>query len=199
MHPHSTSKVCSLPDCARPSYVKGFCGRHYTRYWRHGDPTLGASDHHSGSPEERFWAKVDKNGPLFNGTPCWMWTAYKSKSGYGNFTPVHGGLPQRVHRFAYELLIGPIPEGLTLDHLCRVRHCVNPSHLEPISIKGNVLRGTGISANNARKTHCSRGHVFDFLNTHIDRRGNRNCRHCANDNAKRRRKQSVAITPPPDG
>lgn len=116
--------------------------------------------------EDRFWAKVEK------GDSCWLWTSAKTKGGYGEF---HIG--SRVlysHRLAYELLAGPIPEGLTLDHLCRVRHCVNPAHLEAVSNRVNVLRGNGACARNARKTHCAKGHALLYF----DHRGYRTCRQC---------------------
>lgn len=76
---------------------------------------------------ERFWAKVDKSGP----SGCWFWTASKTQSGYGMF---HG---KGAHRYAYELLVGPVPTGFQLDHLCRVKHCVNPDHLEPVTPRKN--------------------------------------------------------------
>src|SRR6266576_3456485 len=101
--------------------------------------------------QQRFWAKVDRRGS----EECWPWQANRGR-GYGNVWIA--GRMYRAHRVAYELLIGPIPEGLTLDHLCRNRGCVNPAHLEPVTSRENTLRGEGISANNARKTHCKHGH-----------------------------------------
>ncbi len=119
---------------------------------------------------ERFWAKVDKTDG------CWLWTAAKTRDGYGRLADT-GGRWVLAHRFAYELHIGPIPNSLTLDHLCRVRHCVNPTHLEPVTNRVNALRGVGIPARNARKTHCLRGHPFDAENTRWWR-GGRRCRTC---------------------
>jgi hypothetical protein len=114
---------------------------------------------------DRFWEKVEK-------TPtCWIWTASRDPAGYGRF---EGAYP---HRFAYQLLVGPIPAGLDLDHACRVRHCVNPSHLEPVTHRVNVLRGISPMAINARKVICKRGHPFDETNTR--RNGTRRaCRKC---------------------
>lgn len=95
---------------------------------------------------------------------CWEWTGRKQTAGYGQ--TFVGGRGVVVHRLAYEHLVGPIPDGLVLDHLCRNRTCVNPAHLEPVSNKDNILRGVGPSAINARKTHCRRGHEFTPENTY---------------------------------
>jgi hypothetical protein len=81
------------------------------------------------------------------------------------------------HRVVYEALVGPIPEEAVIDHLCRVRNCVNPDHLEPTTTKVNILRGTTPSADNARKTHCKQGHAFDSKNTAVYD-GHRMCRVC---------------------
>lgn len=128
--------------------------------------------------EERFWAKVQRGGP----TECWLWTASRS-DGYGHFHVSRARMP--AHRYAYELLVGPIPEGLILDHLCRVRHCVNPAHLEPVTSAENTLRGYGMPARNARKTHCKYGHEFTPENTRRTRLG-RECRTCRRLYEKRR-------------
>lgn len=120
-------------------------------------------------PDKRFMAKVS----VVDGE-CWEWTAYIDRKGYGVF-----GIDSRnlvkAHRYSYELHVGPIPHGMQLDHLCRVRHCVNPAHLEPVTNRENVIRG-----NNAREmaSTCSRGHRFDASNTYINPRGNRECRAC---------------------
>lgn len=126
--------------------------------------------------EERFWAKVNKDGPLWNGTPCWVWTGAKKPNGYGNF-----GISGRVvyaHRFAYEILVGVIPAGFEADHLCRNRACVNPEHLDSVTHKVNVLRGQSPTAMHAQATHCPQGHPYDLLNTAIRRSGRRRCRAC---------------------
>lgn len=121
----------------------------------------------------RFESKVAKS----SATNCWEWLDYKTIYGYGHFSPV-AGKTVRAHRFAYELWIGPIPEGLVLDHLCRNRACVNPAHLEPVSVRVNTLRGIGISAQRARQTKCSSGHEFTPENTGTSSTGNRRCRTC---------------------
>lgn len=140
--------------------------------------------------EERFWSKVDRRGP----DECWPWKAGRTV-GYGRF--FNGMRDVAAHRFAYELVIGPIPEGLILDHLCHDhscpipgfdcphRACCNPSHLRPATHRENVLRGEGPSAKEARQTHCIRGHPFDEENTYLTPAGWRQCRIC-----KRRRKMA---------
>lgn len=104
----------------------------------------------------RFWDKVDKTGD------CWLWTASKTSAGYGNFKAAANNV--YAHRLSYEWLMGPIPEGLVIDHLCRVPNCVNPEHLEPVTHKENVRRGTA-GWNIRARTHCAHGHEFSAENT----------------------------------
>jgi hypothetical protein len=108
------------------------CNKHYTRWWRHGNPT--ATKRILGDDESRFLSKVLKHPD-----GCWEWTAGRSGGpGYGAFS-----LGQRkvgAHRWSYENFVGPIPEGLELDHLCRNPGCVNPDHLEPVTRSENIRR-----------------------------------------------------------
>ena len=120
----------------------------------------------------RFWSKVAIGAP----DECWPWLGYIQPNGYARFRL--NGRMVAAHRVAYELLLGPIPEGLHIDHLCRVRHCENPYHMEPVTQGVNTLRGYGLFAINARKTHCVRGHPFDETNTFISQ-GGRQCRQCS--------------------
>lgn len=123
-----------------------------------------------GSDIDRFWAKVDRSGD------CWEWLAHRNWGGYGRFW--WGGRLGQAHRFAFQLTHGPIPLGLTIDHLCRNRGCVNPAHLEAVSMRENTLRGIGGPANNARKTHCYLGHPLDEANTTIYERDGKPVRRC---------------------
>nr|WP_202546322.1 HNH endonuclease signature motif containing protein [Streptomyces sp. SID2119] len=111
---------------------------------------------------------------------CLLWTAHLKSSGYGEFT-AYGRRNVPAHRFAYELLVGPIPSGLHLDHLCRERRCVRPDHLEPVTPGENVRRGEGVSAINARKTVCPQGHPLSGENLYRKPDGRRVCRACRRD------------------
>jgi hypothetical protein len=126
---------------------------------------------------DRFWAKVEVG-------LCWEWTAATNGCGYGWFR--FEGRGRLAHRLAWEILVGPIPEGYDIDHLCRNTLCVNPDHLEPVTRSENLKRGhlPGGSANKA-KAHCLRGHPFDAANTYVHR-GKRHCKAC-----QRRRNQEI--------
>ena len=114
---------------------------------------------------------------------CWLWVGHVNDNGYGLFHV--NGRNVRAHRFAYEHYRGPIPEGLDLDHLCRVRCCVNPDHLEAVTRQVNLLRGIGFAAARAAQTHCIHGHKFTTENTGYDK--GRYCRRCKRDQMRARR------------
>lgn len=111
-------------------------------------------------------------------TGCHVWIGSKVFGGYGIMRKLPGRKSIRVHRVAYELANGLIPAGLVIDHLCRNRLCCNPEHLEAVTPRVNNLRGVGAAAQQARKTHCNRGHPFDSENTRITPAGSRRCRKC---------------------
>jgi hypothetical protein len=120
---------------------------------------------------ERLFSRVANLG----GQGCWPWIGDKFSGGYGRLTV--DGRGKLVHRVVYQKLVGPIPQGLTIDHLCRNRACVRPSHLEPVTGRVNSLRGTGPSAQNARKTHCHKGHPLSGDNVRVTTK-QRRCREC---------------------
>lgn len=138
------------------------------------------------APEERFWSKVDKNGPVPGYAPhlgsCWIWIAGRDSHGYGHF--LFEGKVRGAHRVAYQWLVGPIPPGLELDHLCRVPACVNPAHLEPVTRRENYMRGLGPTVAGAHqriKTHCPHGHSYADA---IVWRNGRKCRICNRERSR---------------
>jgi hypothetical protein len=120
---------------------------------------------------------------------CWLFTGSVNNRGYGQFRL--DGSPRLAHRVVYTFYCGPIPLGLTLDHLCEIRRCVRPRHLEPVPLRTNLLRSNGASAGNSRKTTCPSGHPYDDANTCLSG-GKRYCRACARAKMARRARQAVA-------
>jgi hypothetical protein len=136
------------------------------------------------TPTERFMAKVSARPD-----GCWQWMGATDRYGYG-LSLFYGRRERKhmAHRVAYEQFVGPIPEGLVIDHLCRNKGCVNPDHLEPVTIGENVLRGETIPARNLLKTHCHRGHEFTPESTYYrpDKPHVRNCRIRVTGSSRRR-------------
>lgn len=131
-----------------------------------------------GSVADRFWSNVQRGPP----DRCWLWSGPKSHAKAAEYGHLHlNGRNVGAHRLAYELHFGPIPDGMSIDHVrlrgCVSTLCVNPAHLEAVPIRVNILRGSGPTARNADATHCIRGHAFTPLNTE-KRSGGRNCREC---------------------
>lgn len=113
---------------------------------------------------------------VVSSTGCWEWQGSRNWDGYGHAR--HEGKLSLTHRLTYTFAVGPIPDGLTIDHLCRVRACCNPAHLEPVDRRTNVLRGDTFQAKHAAQTHCLRGHEFTPANTFIEASGSRRCIAC---------------------
>ena len=140
--------------------------------------------------EAWLWERIDAQGD------CWLWSGHIKPSGYGSIDL--GPRQVQAHRHVFEVLVGPIGLGLELDHLCRVKHCVNPDHLEPVDHATNCRRGVAGAVNGARYralSHCKRGHPFDEANTYRHpQTGRRACRRChaAHELAAYHRAKAVA-------
>ena len=172
--------TCSVLVCERPTLARGLCHGHYEWCRRNPGQTPTHSLATDFTVEERFWSRVDFDGPVAVGLPdrCWIWTGGTGGAGrYGRarFGPTLDG---QAHSISYRLLIGGYDLSLDLDHLCKVTLCVNPWHLEPVTHAENVLRGEGCAAKNARKARCVRGHEFTGANTIAQNCGGRACRAC---------------------
>lgn len=166
--------TCTVEPCSKPVIARSWCSAHYQEWRKHGRVTprldiLGRMD-----------ALVDVSSP-----GCWIWQGTLDDHGYGRIW--HQGRWCLVHRLSYELRVGPIPEGLEIDHLCRIPACSNPGHLEPVTHAVNMSRSISRTAGIAE---CLYGHPFDDANTY-HYRGKRECRACrreATARYERRRK-----------
>lgn len=163
---------CSIVMCDRPRKTRGWCEMHYYRWYRNGTP-------HYPTDAEAIWSQIERTE-----SGCWEWTGRRSEANY----PQYG--KHWAHRYVYELLVEPIPEGLELDHLCVNPPCVNPAHLEPVTHAENVKRAWEKN----RSTHCPQGHEFTEENTYRSPTAgsSRACRECSRirqREARRRRNQ----------
>lgn len=141
-------------------------------------PGLGRGEHAflTADDDRRFTDSIEPEPT----SGCWLWAADAFASGYGRFWVSSQRKSWRAHRVSYERFVGPIPAGLTLDHLCRVKLCVNPAHLEAVTHRVNCLRGISQPAVNARKTHCKNGHLLSPDNSFpsSSKSGTRSCAIC---------------------
>lgn len=129
-----TETSCCISGCGRSGELKrGMCNTHYQRWRKNGDAGVGKIRKINATAEERFWHRVEKTDG------CWNWTGPLNEKGYGILAD-EGKHTVRAHRFAFELLVGPIPEGLHLDHKCKNKRCVRPDHLEPVTLQENTRR-----------------------------------------------------------
>lgn len=141
---------------------------------------------------DRFAEKI-----ALTDTGCIEWIGGLNGVGYGQFYAGRTSLDETgkayAHRWSYEYHVGPIPEGMHLDHLCRNRACVNPDHLEPVTVRENVLRGTAPSALHARKTHCPQGHPYEGSNLYLHPvTAQRACRSCGRERAAQKHRSQKA-------
>lgn len=180
-------KTCSISDCAKPSKTRGMCGMHAERVRKYGDPHYASVI--VGDPVRRFWSKVDRRGD----DECWPWLGTVLANGYGQFKIAGGSVPS--HRYSYELNVGPIPDGLAIDHVwafgCRRTDCVNPSHMEPVTPRENVMRSNAASALNARKEACPRGHAYDTI-VNVASGPRRRCSVCHSGATRRSQNREMA-------
>lgn len=169
--------TCTVDGCDRPVRYKALCNAHYLRKMRHGDPLASAPRM---TLRERFESKIRRTDG-----GCWEWSGgHFQATGYAifNIPSERDGRwrPTVAHRVSYELFVGPIPDGLHVDHLCRNRGCVRPDHLEPVTQQENMHRGQAPSAISYRENRCQRGHEYTPENTIIkpSQPGKRECREC---------------------
>lgn len=162
------NSLCQVEECGRPTRSRGLCGRHYEHARVYGTPD-------GPTTAERFWSKVNKS------QGCWLWTAAVNARGYGKFKAERY---EYAHRYAYRLMVGPIPPDMTLDHLCRTPLCVNPAHLEVVTALENRLRASRAI------THCPHGHQYTAENTATGSRGERRCRECNRIRNRKYRRES---------
>ncbi len=195
-----SSRSCSYGECPNPASQTGLCSKHYTRRLRHGDLEFTMRPTWEMTAEDRFWFYVDKEGPVVVGYPelgpCWTWTGTLNSEGYGSFY-ISVRNSRGSHRVAYEWLVGPIPDGHVLDHLCHTfatscecgpyncphRRCCNPLHLEPVppevnSERGNAHPSAQIKKRGPQKTHCIHGHEYTPENTYYTPGSNQTKRSC---------------------
>jgi hypothetical protein len=169
---------CSVDGCDREMVARRLCDKHYQRWKKFGDPLVVKIDREQ-TDQERFWSKVNKDGPIPEYWPelgqCWIWTT-GLQEGYGAFSIKYRRLG--AHVAAYEWEHGSVPDGCELDHLCRVRACVRPSHLEAVDHWTNVARGASPHGFNASVTECPQKHPYDAMNTRINKKGSRVCITC---------------------
>lgn len=171
-------RTCSIDGCDNPHDARGWCSKHYLR-WK----ANGTTDDIRPDFFTRFWSKVNKNGPIPERRPdlgpCWIWTAYTDDNNYGRFNVEHR--MEMAHRVAFVLAGGVIPDGYEVDHLCFVRPCQNPGHLEAVTHEENSRRSTAAEVNAARQlaiARCPVGHEYDEANTGYRADGRRRCRAC---------------------
>lgn len=159
-----STKHCKIEGCEDKHDSYGLCGKHRMRERRHGDVSKGRP-----SLGELLLRHIDVDPK-----GCWLWTAKITKGGYGSVS----GKSLLAHRVSYATYKGAIPKGLVIDHLCRVKSCINPDHLEAVTQKENLRRRDIALGMATAKTHCPKGHEYNEVNTYVSPQNRRSCRTC---------------------
>jgi len=159
-------RECADGNCDRPARSRGLCEMHYTRVRRTERGTANPDHYSAVDPVQKIVDRCEIG-------LCWLWQRKRNNRGYG--VTGFGGRRWYVHRLMWTHLVGPIPAGFEIDHLCKQRACCNPDHLEPVPGKVNTLRGGSPAARHARRTHCDEGHELNESRT---------CRICKNTRAR---------------
>jgi hypothetical protein len=172
--------VCVIGDCSRSVLARGWCGAHWQKWRKYGDP-LGEAVR--ATLADRFWSKVNRTDS------CWLWTSALDNAGYGVFS-IGNSKTERAHRLTWEWANGRRPlDGMHLDHLCRVTACCNPDHLEEVTPRENSVRGEGRAGTYSRTNTCERGHSMKDAYVRPDT-GARMCRECSSIRKSRSRGNS---------
>lgn len=189
---HSTIRMCEFPGCDKKHDAKGLCHSHYSQKWKGKNlKPLHEKWRKRGTPPRVQYCEVPCLVPELDG-PCHEWIRFKTKDGYGRISV--NGKDILVHRYVWEQVNGPIPEGLFVDHKCRNRACCNVNHLRVVTKKINAIENSDSpTAINAKKTHCKNGHEFNEKNTYRTKNG-RHCIVCQRNNVRRWRKRKAAKT-----
>jgi hypothetical protein len=200
MTPTDATPACAFEACGHPAKTKGLCKTHYMQQWRgeslrpvkrlppRGCDTPGCDGTDcQGHLPYAAEAHIDRQAD-----GCWIWTAARNPGGYGITKRKKDGT-SLAHRWVYELLAGPIPPGLHIDHLCKTKACVNPAHLEPITQAEHNRREP-----TPPRTHCPHGHPYNQTNTY-HHKGKRYCKTCLNERSRTyQRKRRAALKHPID-
>lgn len=168
--------ACSVQECELRASSRGMCNKHYLRWYQYGRTSLRILP----SDLDVLTASIAIGDPPAHRPalgPCWLWTGTKHSSGRTGYGWFRGRA--LAHRASYEIHVGPIPRGLQIDHLCRVRRCVNPAHLEAVTPKVNIFRSESPAAVTARTNRCRRGHELSGRNLYVVKAtGGRRCLAC---------------------
>jgi hypothetical protein len=171
---------CSVNGCIRGGKrTRGMCQPHYKRWWKHGDPLINKRPELALTPLQRLLRLADTSNP----EACWTVAQDLDRGGYARIS--QRSKKVLAHRLSYELLIGPIPDGLELDHKCENTACINPGHLEPVTFAENMRRRA------MRASHCRNGHLRTPENVHLGPSGKRSCRPCNRDAVRRYKQRNV--------